>query len=348
MTAFIRGTGLISPQPVYSDEYFSGKYAAPAGSRFACIEPDYSRFIDAKAIRRMSRIIRMGLTSAILSVRQAGIQKPDAIIVGTALGCLEDTVSFLGKMVLNKEELLNPTAFIHSTHNTIASQIALHFACTGYNSTYVHRSLSFESALMDAKLLFSENAAEHILIGGLDELTRESIVILQRLGYYKHHHSQTDNLIVSGNEAGEGAAFFLLSNEPGEGRAIEVKDLETCSFPDDAAVRTAMLNFLRRNGKESVDMILSGRMGKEAEANSLKEFYDGISPAGFVYPFKKLCGEYSTASAFGLYIAYRILAEDALASVMTASVGQSGPFRSILMHNNFMNIHHSFILVSVC
>lgn len=347
MTAFIRGTGLISPQPVYADEFYSGNYVAPADSRFACIEPDYASFIDAKSIRRMSRIIRMGLTSAMLSVKQAEIQKPDAIIVGTALGCLEDTVSFLGKMVLNKEELLNPTAFIHSTHNTIASQIALHFGCTGYNSTYVHRNLSFESALTDAMLLLSDKVAENVLIGGLDELTHESLIILQRLGYYGHPDAAAGNRNITGNEAGEGASFFTISNEPGKERTIGIKDLETCSFLDEAGVRSAMEAFLRRNGRDGVDMVLSGRMGKEAETESLGKFYAGISDADFVYPFKKLCGEYASASAFAVYIAYRILTENALPSVMKDSSGQSGPFRSILLHNNYKNVHHSFILLSV-
>ncbi len=46
---------------------------------------------------------------------------PGAIITGTALGCLEDTVTFLTRMIELNEELLPPTAFIQSTHNTVAA-----------------------------------------------------------------------------------------------------------------------------------------------------------------------------------------------------------------------------------
>jgi len=66
MSIYIRSAGCISPQPGILGE----KFMAPSqrheerGSRMKAIEPDYRQWIDPKMIRRMSRIIRMGVAAA--------------------------------------------------------------------------------------------------------------------------------------------------------------------------------------------------------------------------------------------------------------------------------------------
>src|SRR6185369_6984851 len=146
---------------------------------------DYKAFIDVRQIRRMSRIIKMGVAAAMECLGEAGIEVPDAIVTGTAYGCLEDTGIFLSKMVEQREELLAPTAFIQSTHNTVGAQIALMLHCNGYNNVFVHRGFSFESALLDAMLLLNEQEADNILVGGIDETTTTSHTIMSRFGLYK-------------------------------------------------------------------------------------------------------------------------------------------------------------------
>jgi len=157
MGIFIKGVGNVSPQKTIDKHIFESEDLLPISSnRLKCIEPDYTQFVDSKQLRRMSRVIRMGVAASFTALKEAKIEKPDAVIVGTALGCLEDTASFLSKLVQNNEEMLSPTAFIYSTHNTIAAQIAYLLNCKGYNSTYVHKNISFESALIDAILLLHE------------------------------------------------------------------------------------------------------------------------------------------------------------------------------------------------
>ena len=63
-------------------------------------EPDYKAFIDPKALRRMSRIIRMGVAAARACLQEASLATPDAIVTGTGYGCLEDTGLFLTSMLL--------------------------------------------------------------------------------------------------------------------------------------------------------------------------------------------------------------------------------------------------------
>src|SRR5258708_14648855 len=102
----------------------------PTGNRLKAIEPDYTTFIDAKSIRRMSRIVKMGVAAAYRCLREAGVEKPDAIVTGTAYGCLEDTAIFLSQLLRQQERMRAPPPFIQSTHNTVGTQITLMLQCT--------------------------------------------------------------------------------------------------------------------------------------------------------------------------------------------------------------------------
>ena len=120
MKLYLHGSGCISPQQSWGGAGLLSNPISYSSNRLSSVEPDYSQFIDVKTMRRMSRIIKMGVASASMALSQAGIKVPDAIVTGTGYGCLEDTGIFLSKMIENKEQALNPTPFIQSTHDTIA------------------------------------------------------------------------------------------------------------------------------------------------------------------------------------------------------------------------------------
>ncbi|MCH5599877.1 beta-ketoacyl synthase chain length factor [Niabella ginsengisoli] len=207
-SVYILSTSVVSPQASF--EEMMKEPANYNGDKLTCIEPDYTKYVDAKLIRRMSRIIKMGVAAASEALAQADVQMPDAIITGTAYGCLTDTDQFLTRMVEFKETLLSPTAFIQSTHNTVAAQIALMLKCHNYNNTYVHRGSSFEAALTDAVSLLEEGEAKNVLIGAADEITDKSHAILKRFGLYKTE-GESLSLIDSntkGTMAGDGSAFL--------------------------------------------------------------------------------------------------------------------------------------------
>ncbi|MES1225452.1 MAG: beta-ketoacyl synthase chain length factor, partial [Bacteroidota bacterium] len=177
---YIRATGNISAQKTFGQVPFLTEPVAYTGARLNCIEPDYKDIIDPKMIRRMSRIIRMGVAAASACLKESGIEVPDAIITGTAYGCLQDTDVFLTKMVEQNEELLTPTAFIQSTHNTIGAQIGLLLKSNKYNNAFVHRGFSFESALLDAITFAKDQGVADVLVGAVDEITNTSHAILSR------------------------------------------------------------------------------------------------------------------------------------------------------------------------
>ena len=129
----------------------------------AC-EPDYKDIIaNATLRRRMSRIVKMGVACGLECMGELSPEKIEGIITATGLGCLVDTEKFLNNLLDNEERMLNPTPFIQSTFNTIGAQIALIHQIHAYNMTYVHRGLSFESALLDAMMKIEEGS-ENILV----------------------------------------------------------------------------------------------------------------------------------------------------------------------------------------
>ena len=113
MKVFINGISTISPQKTFNNHLFLDNPIEYSSDFLAVIPPDYKNFISTKILRRMSKIIRMGVTSANEAMQEAEITNPDAIIVGTGLGCMIDTEKFLNKMLDNNETLLTPTSFIH-------------------------------------------------------------------------------------------------------------------------------------------------------------------------------------------------------------------------------------------
>ncbi|HLZ86967.1 MAG TPA: beta-ketoacyl synthase chain length factor [Puia sp.] len=326
MTIYIRSMATISPCAAPGDHPSQTEPVNPSGNRLRAIEPDYTAFIDAKQIRRMSRIVRMGVAAAVRCLREADEPMPGAIVTGTAYGCLEDTGIFLDRLIRQKEEMLSPTSFIQSTHNTIGAQIALMLQCTHYNNTFVHRGFSFESALLDAILLLEEGSAETVLVGGVDETTEASHAILERFGLYRRA------------VAGEGAAFFLLSNRSSGKDRGQLEGLHTFYRPASVAVIEDTIRcFLadRSMTMEEVGLVLMGTDGGLAADETDSPLKEGIFRGKECVGFKKLCGDYPTASSFALGLAAGMLAEE------------KTPKR-ILIYTHYLNIYHSLMLVSTC
>ena len=349
---YIRATGNISPQNTFGHAPFLVAPKVFKGNRLNCAEPEYKEIIDVKLIRRMSRIIKMGVAAAIECLQEAGVTKPDAIITGTAYGCLEDTGNFITKMVEHNEELLTPTAFIQSTHNTIGAQIGLLLQCNNYNNAFVHRGFSFESALLDGMMLLKENDAGNVLVGGVDEITDISHAILSRMGLYKRELVSNTDLFdppSKGTIAGEGATFFLLSDQPSKNDYARLDALTVFYKPENnAATEQQILSFLSAQAiaPNDIDLIITGRNGDIQN----DEIYDQLQKTVFnnivQVNYKQLCGEYPTSTAFALWMAANIFITGALPPVLKTKAPDK--IKKILIYNNFMGIHHSLLLISAC
>jgi 3-oxoacyl-[acyl-carrier-protein] synthase II len=351
---YIRATGNISPQKTFGHPPLLTEPVEFLGNRLACIEPDYKQFIDVKLIRRMSRIIRMGVAAAMECLKEAEVKVPDAIITGTAYGCLEDTGLFLSKMVEYKEELLTPTAFIQSTHNTIGAQIGLMLQCNNYNNAFVHRGFSFESALLDGMMLLKENEAKTVLVGAIDEITNISHTILNRLGLYKQETTSNLDLFKTsskGTIAGEGASFFLLANEPSSKDYAKMDGMQTFYKPAETKeVEDQIAKFLLNHSisMNDVDLVITGKNGDEKADNIFDHLGQTIFKNNTTVNYKNLCGEYPTAAAFAVWLAANIIRDNNIPAVLNNDGPATKDIKRILIYNQDQQTHHSLFLLSAC
>ena len=354
MEVYITGTGNISPQKTFDSDFLSEIITYENAGQMRCIEPVYKNFIDPMTSRRMSRIMKMGFCAAKMCLNEAGIENPDAVIVGTGMGCMEDTEKFLSSLISNDEQLLNPTPFIQSTHNTVAAQIALLLKCHNYNYTYVHRGYSFESALLDAMMMISENSAKNILVGGSDELTNNFYTITQRLGHWKK--SPVNNLKLLGHKsggsiAGEGSTFFMLSQQQNNLTYAKLKALITFYKPSGREeVKEQIIKFLAGENLSlnDIDLVILGLNGDQTYDNTYYSLIeDSFENKACAY-FKHLCGEYQTASAFALWAGANIIKQQGIPDVMKLNDHPVKEIRNILIYNHYRNINHSLFLISKC
>ncbi|MDU1890196.1 MAG: beta-ketoacyl synthase chain length factor [Dysgonomonas sp.] len=273
--------------------------------------------------RRMSRIVKMGVACGLDCLSKCDNKEINAIITATGLGYLTDMEKFLNNIVENNEQLLNPTAFIQSTFNVVGSQIALLTNNHTYNNTYVHRGLSFESALIDSMMRIWEGDKQ-VLVGAMDEITPTSHIIMKRLGL-------TENIAL-----GEGAHFFILAEEKDENSYAELKSVKTFTgkLSSEEVARKAQ-SFLSENNldKANINHLITGRNGNRNQDiiyNDIENFF----PSATISSFKDICGEYQTASAFALWQGAAIIKEK----------GNN----SLLIYNHYNNINHSLILLNKC
>ena len=152
-------------------------------------DPDYRSLFSVLEARRMGRLLKRAVWTSSQALAQAGIAVPDAVIIGTDYGCIENSELFLKALKGIDDAPLRPTHFMQSTHNTIASLIAIRLGCHGYNATYSHRGRSFESALQDAATQIALGDIDTALVGWFDEMTPNLAESLRSQGIDPKEHA---------------------------------------------------------------------------------------------------------------------------------------------------------------
>lgn len=129
-------------------------------------------FVSPLEARRMGKLMKSALLASLRALSEAGIEKADAIITATTLGCWENSEALLRQIDEEGEVMLKPTWFMQSTHNTISSLIAIRTHCHGYNVTYATEAPDpLRWALHDAELLLRTGRCKTVLVGFHDETT---------------------------------------------------------------------------------------------------------------------------------------------------------------------------------
>ncbi len=355
MSVFINSIGSVSAQKTFDNSVFLEDIICYKDTVLEIIAPDYKAYIPPAAARRMAKGIKMSTVSAKIAMTEAAMEETaiDGIIVGTGLGCIGDSEKFVSDIIENDEQFLTPTRFIQSSHNTVAGQIALGMGCTGHNFTYVHSAISFESALMDAKMQLENGEADHILVGGADELVDHHVNTHRLIGHIKQEPVETMSVLKSGTKGAifsEGAHFFTVSNEKRSSCYSKLIAVKTYNTLTKNQVVEKTQSFLSENGMttQSIDVVILGNNG-DVEFDC---YYDGLANGMFknrpqVY-FKHLSGEFDTASGFGFWLANRILKQQSVPDVVRMNAVVVNAPETVLIYNQYRGENHSLTLLQKC
>ncbi|MDR0602992.1 MAG: beta-ketoacyl synthase chain length factor [Bacteroidales bacterium] len=353
MSIYIHSTAHISNQEPFVDKWFTKPIIY--NERYVrSIEPDFSIYIPPAVSRRMGKILKRALATSLYITQKTKIEKPDAIITGTGLGCIEHTEKFITTMLDNNEDFLSPTYFMQSTHNTISSQIALHLKCNSYNNTYCHRGTSFDSALLDAYLQFELGEIQTAMVNGHDELTPDYFLLLDKIGYWKQGEI-SEQILRTGNTqgsfAGECSICFMLGNSLKPNSLCQLKGIELMYQPSKEQLLQTINNMLQVHNLtiNDIDAIVTGISGDRENDNIYKDMYSFLFPRKHIIWYKHIFGESYTASGLGTYVAATILHKASLPEHLVYSYGSASVIpKNILLYNHFQNKDHSLILLSSC
>lgn len=348
---YISSASAISPQQNFESDSFLESVTTSDDGMLFISEPNYRKYINPVAIRRMSKLLKMGISTGMNALEKAGIEKPDAIITGTGRGSMADMEQFLTSMIVLKEEALTPTSFIQSTYNSVNGWLALQTKSNGYNQTYVHRGTSLELALLDAQMMLSETQeSQYILAGCFDEITPDYVKVKGKIDYWKDPSPNSadlyDNSNSRGTIAGEGSAFFTLSND----RSKALCTLESISMLQDATdkeVLAAIHDTLQNSGMNmsDVDVVLMGMNGDVSQQPTYSEIQRHLSPHTSTTAFKHLCGEYDTSSGFALWAAVNMLAKNAIPQSLMLHAGTNKDIKNVLIVNHYILNSRSIMLL---
>jgi len=306
------------------------------------IDPDYKQYFAPNVARRLDKILKRALLTSRQVLEASGISNPDAIIAGTGLGCIENTEFFLEALIREGEEMLKPTYFMQSTHNTIGSLIAIDTHCHGYNSTYTHKGVSFECALLDAFMQLENGQIQTALVGAYDEMTDKYFIILGRTGYLGH--------AINGF-SGETAVSLMLGTGKRENALCRVNGVEMQYGCPERLSETLNL-FLQRThcSLEEIDAIMIGTNGQETNDRIYAEICPILFPDKKLLQYKHLFGESYTMPGLGVYAAATCLHQQRIPAhlFIHSENGIQQGVKHILFYNQFENKNHTFTLLSSC
>ena len=348
-TVYINSAACISFQDTLNENFFNNLTPENSVQVLKAIEPNYKEFIPPAMSRRMSKTVKMSSVASKKALQEAGIEKPDSIIVGTGMGCSQDSEKFLKNVIDNNEEFLTPTFFIQSTHNTVAGQIALGLQCHGYNFTYVNSSSSLEFSMLDAKLQIVDGEAGNVLVGSTDEQTERTMQLYKLNNSIKKEenlpvdylHSKTEGVIW-----GEGSSFFVLGKEKKESSYAQLTAIQIINTLELDENQKFIEDFLAKNSltSQDIDAVILGFSGDSKSDLYYHNASELFSNSSLLY-YKHLSGEFNTASGFSTFMACHILKNQVIPGVMKINDLKKESIRNVLLYNHLGGNDHSLVLL---
>ncbi len=246
----VTGIGILSPIGIGVEEFWQSCVEARSGIKpiqgfevghlrsklgHQVEDPDYKHYIKPANLRRMDRISRMVTASVKLAFQDAGLHMAEedperiGIMIGTGLGSSKTVDLFFRDLVRNGPQEVAPLLFQTSVPNAICSHASIEFGIKGINTTFSHKEVSAESAIVHAFEALRRGRAEVIFAGGGDEISEPLYNVYATLGALSPQRSpypegmrpfdRTRNGIVLGEGSGV-VVMETLDHARGRGATI--------------------------------------------------------------------------------------------------------------------------------
>ena len=267
-----------------------------------------SKNLPARKIRRLKRFSRIAMALAASAHEDSGLEhSPHSVFMGSGWGALSETYDFLDKLQKSDEQFPSPIDFVGSVHNSAAGQIAIMHNSTGANITSSGGDYSFEQALLAADS-FLEKATE------TDNKRASAFVLAADEGHPKFS-PLFDRSIEPGSPLADGGGGFYLCRKTMPG-SISVQlchyEKQTGTLPDNLIAKLGGRKALQKE----CGMILAGI---PAVWSTTGEAYltNFIKTTGLAVPvihYRKLTGEFASASSVAAVMAAHLLETDKVGS----------------------------------
>lgn len=192
-----------------------------------------------KKVRRSDKLSKMCVVAAADALKDSGIgntkTKKIGVIVATAFGPHVTTFNFLDDIIDHGDAGVSPTTFSNSVHNAAASYVCNSLNIQGPTLTVTQFQFSFQEALQLAKTWLDQGRCDYLLAGAVDQYGDVlGYVADKRLTTAKDGKIKPFTFKPTCQIPGEGAAFFLVTNETSGNIYCRISGVHTHHDPDHA------------------------------------------------------------------------------------------------------------------
>lgn len=333
----ITGIGMVTPLGIGKEEFsrriFAGDcavapvqsfdtsaFSSHCGAEITNFQP--RDFISIKNIRRMDRVSQLTSAAARLALHDAGLTVNSdnrdriGIVLGTSFGATDITVQFAETLLKDGPALVNPILVPNTVMNAPAGHTSIELGFRGVNTTVTHYAVSAETAIAYAVSEIRRGAADFILAGGADILSKFYYEGLTRFGTLspldkKIESCRPFDLGRNGTVAGEGCGLVCLESlETARARGhkpyCEIKGFGQGSsrtktptaWPDDAAGAIMTISRALTNAgtpPQDISVISAAANGgttlDRIEADAYTEIFAGNKSGPWITALKGALGE---------------------------------------------------------
>ena len=332
----VTGIGMVTPLGVGKEEFgrriFAGdcavapiksfdtsEFTSHLGAEVADFQP--RDFVSVKNLRRMDKISLLTSAAARLALDDAGLKvSPEnrdriGILLGTSFGATDVTVQFAGTLLTDGPAFVNPILVPNTVMNAPAGHASIELGFRGVNTTVTQYAVSAETAIAYAVSEIRRGAADWMLAGGVDILSKFYYEAMTRFHAFsplegKKEACRPFDESRSGAVAGEGCGILCIESwesakKRGRRPYCEIKGFGQSSSPttptgwpdNPAGVKKAVRCALRNAGLAPQDIqVISaaangGKILDQIEAELYFEMFCENREQPFITSLKGALGE---------------------------------------------------------